>query len=100
MVVFFLKVRRPTSFHLTDTLFPYTTCFRSSAACCQVADRTTKASQDSGRRARGENGSPDGAAKGSVSRVSSVHPIRATPRPTTIRDTRSSRSSQIGRAHV
>src|SRR3546814_1761705 len=37
--IFFLMIRRPPSYTLTDTLFPYTTLFRSAAAVIGAAPR-------------------------------------------------------------
>src|SRR3546814_9115032 len=39
LFVFFLMIRRPPRSTRTDTLFPYTTLFRSPAAVCDEAER-------------------------------------------------------------
>src|SRR3546814_430213 len=47
--VFFLMIRRPPRSTRTDTLFPYTTLFRSSASCSVIPAPTmvTSSSSDS-----------------------------------------------------
>src|SRR3546814_300163 len=39
-IVFFLMIRRPPRSTRTDTLFPYTTLFRSKTACDQSGNRS------------------------------------------------------------
>src|SRR3546814_9037453 len=43
---FFLMIRRPPRSTRTDTLFPYTTLFRSAAACLQAAGGVIDAGMD------------------------------------------------------
>src|SRR3546814_1361442 len=45
MLLFFLMIRRPPRSTRTDTLFPYTTLFRSSPGLCQVPCRYFSATE-------------------------------------------------------
>src|SRR3546814_14532247 len=57
--VFFLMIRRPPRSTRTDTLFPYTTLFRSDAGCDRQPDRTGRgplASDRAGQLSAGGEG--------------------------------------------
>src|SRR3546814_11686008 len=53
IIVFFLMIRRPPRSTRTDTLFPYTTLFRSDPACqaCGAAARAVHPRGGEGRQA-------------------------------------------------
>src|SRR3546814_8373206 len=106
-VLFFLMIRRPPRSTRTDTLFPYTTLFRSSNAGNSFRERLTEVVLTPATRA-----------------ASATHPVRAsTPRNTRVRATvhpssrmrspgirgfaallpsrlREGQGEEIGRAHV
>src|SRR3546814_9162085 len=50
VVLFLLMIRRPPRSTRTDTLFPYTTLFRSFSPSCPVSERISRASP--GKRSR------------------------------------------------
>src|SRR3546814_15357834 len=61
LVFFFLMIRRPPRSTRTDTLFPYTTLFRSSSwSCCRstcsATACATRSTRGTGIRRRGRGG--------------------------------------------
>src|SRR3546814_1023147 len=79
MYIFFLMIRRPPRYTRTDTLFPYTTLFRSPA--------DTPAMPSAGRRRDGWNCRPRPVARPGAGGTSGPavreagHPIPSTSRP-------------------
>src|SRR3546814_20136942 len=51
--LFFLMIRRPPRSTRTDTLFPYTTLFRSFSSCCITVPLDRAAATGKNRRSRG-----------------------------------------------
>src|SRR3546814_631346 len=52
LLFFILRIRRPPRSSRTDTIFPYTTLFRSAAKSRHAAQTARSALRSSGRRAR------------------------------------------------
>src|SRR3546814_3870434 len=83
---FFLMIRRPPRSTRTDTLFPYTTLFRSPACRHPPGPRSRRPARGAARRARRSS---------RLSRPTGRHPARATcPRGTWSRGSRARRARQ------
>src|SRR3546814_18379769 len=93
MIFFFLFIRLPPSSPLTDTLFPYTTLFRSSRS--RMVSWNMPAVGSRRRRWFPERASPPGA--GLQSNASLVGSIQRTERHLRSAD---DAEPEIGRAHV
>src|SRR3546814_13472749 len=88
IIFFFLMIRRPPRSTRTDTLFPYTTLFRSTAAISPSASpRALALAERNPMKRKRSVGSPD-----------SVSAAMAALGPG--RDERRSSVGEIGRAHV
>src|SRR3546814_15928844 len=85
IVFFFLMIRRPPRSTRTDTLFPYTTLFRS-----HLVDRTTDRRRIAGAGLQHAVGVDEqrGAHRRRVVRVGGDHPVSATDRPCRVFDDR------------
>src|SRR3546814_11692447 len=94
---FFLMIRRPPRSTRTDTLFPYTTLFRSSAPACRRRPRVCSRGGGGDRAIRGQrarfhrkrNNIPPRVARANIS----VNALRMASRPQTLYE-------KIWKAHV
>src|SRR3546814_13433334 len=89
--IFFLMIRRPPRSTRTDTLFPYTTLFRSGRQVCPVAGANIAHSATGVERRTLLSWLPPGLSSARQRRVGGALPSRA----------RTARwNGEIGRAHV
>src|SRR3546814_13515271 len=100
-VVFFLMIRRPPRSTRTDTLFPYTTLFRSAAFIEQAGGPAqTGGRNQGGPNAEGGSPRPTPRRSSQGNRSANSQPLWPCRCLSDFRHGRADRRSEIGRAHV